>query len=510
MNILAALAGGLELPEVARSRDGISWNPHDHFWQFPCLSGIRSLNFGEVNPILSTQVGFSLKYLLMHYLSNFSVDHSVTGFNRIKALVKFAHNANDGPIRNITLEMVVAYRTTLGFRKEWYLGTMRGFFKSWLDLRLPGLDPKVVDWLGEVKLKGNIKGEAVRTLDPAKGAFSDIEFQGIISALNAKFATGELDLENYILVWLFMALGSRSVQLAALKVGDLRKVEASSGACSYLLHVPRAKQRGQSPRSEFKARKLVPEIGALLWGHAHALKEKWGHLAVDPDELPLFLNPNGEVGISGLEHHCNSEDLSRRLDGTFAVLAVRSERTNESLRITSRRFRYTRGTRAAAEGASELVIAELLDHSDTQNVGVYVESVPEILERIDKAMAIHLAPMAQAFAGQLIDGEGQAKRRGDPRSRIVGPKAPEKPVGSCGFFGYCGAAAPIACYTCRSFQPWRDGPHLEILKSLIADRDRVMAETGDATIANVNDRTILACAEVVRMCLDAVDSPVEE
>jgi len=437
------------------------------------------------------------------------MDHANNGFDRICAMIEHSHKKGDAPINAITLEMVMAYRTILDRRKEWYLGVMRGFFKKWVELRLPGLDSKVVTWLDEVRLKGNLKGEAVRTLDPTAGAFSDIEYQGIIAALNDQFAKGGIELEDYILVWLFLALGARAVNLAALKVRDIKKVNTSGGAPSYLLQVPRAKQRGKPPRSEFKVRKLVADVGALVDNYAQSVRTKWSHLLTNPEDLPLFIKLGGGVEFDGLEHHCNSDDLATRLEDIFEVLGVESERTNKPLRITTRRFRYTLGTRAAAEGASELVIAELLDHSDTQNVGVYLEAVPKILERIDKAMAIHLAPMAQAFAGQLIDNEAQAKRAGDPRSRIVGPEAPKKPFGSCGHFGFCGAAAPIACYTCRSFQPWRDGPHLEILKSLIAERERVLVETGDARIASVNDRTILACAEVVRMCNGVGISPVE-
>jgi hypothetical protein len=79
-------------------------------------------------------------------------------------------------------------------------------------------------------------------------------------------------------------------------------------------------------------------------------------------------------------------------------LSAISERTGETMKITPTRLRRTRGTRAAMEGHGVLVIAELLDHSDTQNAGVYVEARPEIVERIDKALALHLAPLAQAFA----------------------------------------------------------------------------------------------------------------
>lgn len=67
------------------------------------------------------------------------------------------------------------------------------------------------------------------------------------------------------------------------------------------------------------------------------------------------------------------------MKATLEKLAVTSERTGERIHITSRRFRRTVGTRAAEEGHGELVIAELLDHSDTQSVGVYVQATPAIV-----------------------------------------------------------------------------------------------------------------------------------
>ena len=123
------------------------------------------------------------------------------------------------------------------------------------------------------------------------------------------------------------------------------------------------------------------------------------------------------------------------------------------------------------------------------------------MDRIDRAIAMHLAPMAQAFAGVIIEDESQATRAGDPSSRICDPRfdATMRPMGNCGKHGFCGFLAPIACYTCVNFQPWLDGPHLAVLDYLIGERDRLASQT-DLRIASVNDRTIYAIAEVVRLC----------
>ncbi len=174
-----------------------------------------------------------------------------------------------------------------------------------------------------------------------------------------------------------------------------------------------------------------------------------------------------------------------------------SERSGRPIHLNPNRFRYTLGTNLASEGKGVYVIAEALDHSDTQNAGVYVKNIPDIVSRIDKAVALELAPYAQAFRGVLIPSEKQARRGNDPASRISNGNGN---VGSCGSHGFCGALAPLACYTCAHFQPWLDGPHEEVLDGLIQERDRVVELTGDLKVASANDRLIYAVSDVIHRC----------
>jgi len=83
-----------------------------------------------------------------------------------------------------------------------------------------------------------------------------------------------------------------------------------------------------------------------------------------------------------------------------------------------------------------------------------------------------------------------------------------RPMGNCGSHAFCSLMAPVACYTCRSFQPWQDGPHEAVRDFLLAERERLLHES-DARIASVNDRTILAIAEVVRQCRERTEAPGE-
>ena len=191
------------------------------------------------------------------------------------------------------------------------------------------------------------------------------------------------------------------------------------GRVAYTLKVPRVKQRNAHPRAEFKARPLVSQVGGPLLDYARRVRQRFEGRIDDANEAPMFPAKVAVEGAPGYAWHQTSKALSSGLNWSLSKLAVRSERTGGTLHITPVRFRRTFGTRAAQEGHGELVIAELLDHTDTQNVGVYVAAVPEIAARIDRAVAMALAPLAQAFKGVLITNEREATRGSDPSSRIV-------------------------------------------------------------------------------------------
>lgn len=490
-----------ELPALARTRSGVEFNPRADRWAYRDSAYNTSLDFTSLRGVTGAFV-VSAKLALLWYAENMSQPHLVNMFMRLAHFLRSIGAGQSLPLSEITSADLLNYKASLSDTTSWYLGSLSGLLQKWHDLGYPGVSNDAVALLKQLRTQGNRKGEAVLTHDPMLGPFTDIELQSIQAALDRAYADGEVGREVYLLAYLFMLLGQRAVQYAALKVRDVGVAHAKDGAPVYTLRVPRAKQRNQLSRTEFKDRVLIPKIGELLVQHANEIRVAFHSRLPDPSNAPLFpaKQPRARTP-NGFEFHRTSQALAESMERTLNKLNVMSERTGQPLHITATRFRRTVATRAAMEGHGELIIAELLDHTDTQNVGVYIEARPEIVERIDRAMAMHLAPMAQAFAGVLIDDESQASRAGDPASRVCDPRFDPsmKPMGSCGKHGFCGFLAPIACYTCVSFQPWLDGPHEAVLEYLIGERERLASRT-DLRIASVNDRTILAVAEVVRLC----------
>jgi hypothetical protein len=177
-----------------------------------------------------------------------------------------------------------------------------------------------------------------------------------------------------------------------------------------------------------------------------------------------------------------------------------------SFHVTPRRLRYSFATRLVEEGCSPLELADALDHTDLQHVMVYFNSRGQVVRQLDEAVALRLAPLASAFLGRLIPDKSSATRPDDPASSIrFGAADQEQPeIGSCGQVSSCGKNAPLACYTCARFEPWKNAPHEEVLGVLLQERRRRHAAGMDEKIVQIHDATIVAVAEVVRRCNDAV------
>ncbi|WP_028629268.1 site-specific integrase [Metapseudomonas resinovorans] len=447
---------------------------------------------------------YSVRRVLEFYSRTGAPSHARNIFNRI---LHYCEQMQDSELFSVA--SLISYRSSLNKKTEWYMGVLRGAIRQWSRLGYPGISDEVMALLDKWVLKGNEKGFAVQSMCPEDGPLTDIELQGVIAAVIDAFTEKRLSMEETCLSMILAMTGRRPGQIAALKIKDLISTEPGA----YWISFPRAKQRNTPWRSAFNRFAIVEDLWLLLQQQAEAVKKVFSEQAGRPlpkkvqDELPLFPVSHSLEVDSDVEALLGSDRLHIPTSGVYGAtvrvaktIAVISERTGAPIALNPNRFRYTLGTNLAREGRGELVIAEALDHSDTQNVGVYVRNIPEIVERIDKAVALQLAPLAQAFRGVLVASERDARRGDDPSSRISNGRAN---VGTCGSYGFCGALAPIACYTCAHFQPWLDGPHEEVLDRLIEERDRVRDNCGDLKIASTNDRLILAVSDVINRCKEA-------
>lgn len=481
---------------LVKTKAGYIFDSSTNNWAITEGVNRKIFNFSSVNA--SENFINEFKKVTAFYLENKSLSHANNIFSKTKMLINYS-GENVG---ELNIQHFLNYKASLKIQSQGVLSTIAGALKRWVELGYAGISNELYVLLNEIKLTGNPKGEAVATMDPINGPLSEIEYQALHDALELAYEKEEISVREYLLVRLFVSIGMRPIQYAGMKLSDLHISKGEEGNDIYLLRIPRAKKRSVS-RTHFLERKISEKIALRFEKQKKEVESQYAGFE-RLEDLPLFPSKREDGWAEELQkfkEHSTSFEISRELTNIVDRLRVMSERTNDILRVTSRRLRRTVGTRTAQEGHGALIIAEVLDHTDIQNVGVYVQVSEEIMARIDKAIALKMAPMAQAFKGILINDESNAVRGNDPASRIFAPKETGgfKPAGNCGSLNMCNFLAPLACYTCISFQPWLDGPHEQVLESLIANRERLNNISGQR-IAAIEDKTILAVAHVVSLC----------
>ena len=160
----------------------------------------------------------------------------------------------------------------------------------------------------------------------------------------------------------------------------------------------------------------------------------------------------------------------------------------------------------AEEGASLFHLAEVLDHSDTQNVRVYVETASSIADAAAMAIDSALGPLVRRFQGNIADSVDSLPLPIIPASapHLDTPYLDTGGIGLCGWdtpvHGPCRLLPPVSCYLCPSFTALSDGPHRQMLESI----DRFLRRSEP-----VNDPRILRQLEDVRSGIQEVIAQIE-
>ncbi|UIJ81941.1 site-specific integrase [Rhizobium leguminosarum] len=442
-----------------------------------------------------------MKWTLNISLQNKSFSHSSNLHNQFFLFYRLVLRDDDTIHDRIELSHILTFKGHLDAATEWKLGVVRILLRDMENLGFGIASSDALEYLSAATIRGNVKGTSIRTRDAEKGAFTDTELLAIQSALNDAYANGQINLDAYAITWLFLAYGPRPIQIAAMKEKDLIVSENGEGRV-YALRMPRAKQRGEKARDSFKTRYCGKQVGALLERVIENNERRRQRFGLDNGDCPMFIT-HSEGQLTGMRFHTTSGEIGKVVNNTIGHLT--------GMKTNAKRFRITLAQRAVDDGKDKHTVAELLDHSDTQNVEVYFEASPAMVLRLDRHLAMEMAPLAHAFAGVVVTTQQEARRGDDRSSRIFDRSLNNvtEALGTCGQMSFCGLAAPFACYTCRHFQPWIDGPHEEFMAALIADRDRLEAEGYSPKIYTIRDRTILAAAEVIQLCTAEKDIRAE-
>lgn len=486
----------LRLPETAFTRGGIAFWPNDDIWNWVDGPFHIYLDFRRFD-LPATVPCDSLKHTLLVFAKRNSASHLTNLFNAFVHF--FALREGSLPLSTVSAAEVSNYAACLENHQKGRLGTLNVLLQKWVSLGLPGVEPNCAVYLRERRKPGNAKGAAVRTRDPVNGPFSETEYMALYKAVDVAYGEGKARLWVSVLTRLLFACGGRISQYASLKIKDLVVRDGE-----FLVQLPQVKNREAHSRISVKEFNLSPQTGRLVQQYVNSLTSL-GHSAESalfPEAVVMTRGPRAARRLEAdlFFGHCTSASLSNIINAALKEVAPPTERLDfEPMPVAPKRFRYTFGTRLAEEGGSKAVIADRLGHVDLQNVEVYFEASPKIVENIDKAMEAQLAPLAQAFRGRLVEDEEYSTHKGAPGSRIIDFRIAKDPVGSCGGKGRgCAFNKPIACYTCFKFEPWLDAPHEKVLIRLQVERERWAS---DERLAAINDDAIRAVHEVMAECV---------
>lgn len=449
----------------------------------------------------------SFRQTLARYAEEMSDNHTCNMYFHFQRFIR------DMKTDEVDIYALKNWRAMLGEEHEWYLGALKGFLISWHEWGYSGVSEDVVDYLEELRLSGNVKGDAVVNRCPFTGAFTDNEMLALDEELIRLFKNDKINLATFTYVMLLKSTARRPIQLSHLKQCDIQKI-TEEGVTNYKLHIPRAKQRGIGFRGALKLVTITEELYLILLNLAQKNQEQMESvlkIKLTADQIalvPIFVDwvlldqfqQNGQFSLALLETdalHSSTTDLGGLLNSFVRQQFALSERTGDVIRISANRFKRTRGTNLGKKGLSAHIIAEALDHSDTQNVTVYSENTAETVQYIDEIMGAALAPLAAAFKGEIIEELSDGERGEDPTARI--PNAVNETVGACGTNDFC-TLGYEACYVCDKFRPLLYAPHDKFLDDLYKEKEFRLKKTGSVQFASTKDRLILAVENVVALC----------
>ena len=249
------------------SKDGYQFNLNAMDWHIGKDSKIHLDWVYELDESLREGAIKTLAYFAREQ----SGAHTVNMFYRMRHFVHLLH------LKTITSADLINYRGMLDKTHQWYLGTIRVFLKKWFDLGYPGIASETIELLISWRLGGNEKGQAVLSVDPENGPFSDFELSAIHDKLVEAYAEGKISSEAFAMTLTIANTGRRPRQIGDLKAGDVYQAKNKDGISTYFINFPRRKLRGINWRSQFRAYAITEDLWLALRKHIEKITRKLSH-----------------------------------------------------------------------------------------------------------------------------------------------------------------------------------------------------------------------------------------
>jgi len=467
--------------------------PSDFIWEKDvfCHVGHRNLDMTEALSLFAPPLKESFKQAALDFAAkgDYSSGKIISIFSSFNTSLKRFPAASLDTAWAAQALKTPSFATNTGANKRFLV-----FWKAYDDHAISNDALQLI-----AKTKGPQSTRNVLSDNPEKSWLSNDEYEALIASIWRHYEVGTFSTDRTLMLLLSMQYARRPRQLAQLKIKDFRIADPSdtSGLSGPMVSFPGVKdlkaEKGFRD-SKFEHHPLPDHLWNLFKIQRNNIKNLFEdnlgtHLTdSEIDNLPVFSSTHRiKSASSELEHHYRldwrhsldhqlfhlkaakvSNILTWRPNGHSEIDPPLSHRTGQPIVVSATRLRHTRARQLARKGVPRHVLSHWLGHTSELSLQAYYNDPAEDARALDEAMAPALMPLAMAFAGNLIDDEGQARYHNDPSSRLefaTGGKL--KGVGNCGKHSFCATTSvPIPCYRCRHFEPLVTAPHQEVLEAL--------------------------------------------
>lgn len=499
------------------TREGKTIDISGDKWILPIVTRDHTtLNFSKVSNL---QLRNALKYYVSDQISRVSTTAGYKVFQEVWRLV-LKYWGKDNIPENTKHHLIDLFENAINTQRarhklwmmynpiRWYIWCSDNISDStFSDAYAAELETMVIP--------GGPRGEAVRMSDPDMGPLHrSLELPLLITALKEDKSLEFENLQQKAVMALSLAFGRNPANLTYLRESDLVKLDPSRDDPCYIIRMPRIKKRFINPRDDLINEYLDPHFGRIL----ENLVEKNNLVSLsfngrdfsNPENRPLLISTGGNrVAMFSQDaeniFNMTSGDISRLMSAFIERHNIISPLTGELMHVTPRRLRYTLATGLAAEGISRRELARILDHTDTQHVGVYFDVAGKVVDHLDKAMAKKFSKYLNFFKGKLVNGDDDAVngRRDDKHLSFIAEQNTSDQagigIGVCGESKVCHLDPPYSCYLCPKFQPYRHANHEHVLECLLEDRKERLKKYENARLGIQLDEVIAAVAQVAQL-----------
>ncbi|MBL7760870.1 MAG: site-specific integrase [Sediminibacterium sp.] len=304
-----------------------------------------------------------------------------------------------------------------------------------------------------------------------------------------------IEFRNNVIFHLAFELAPRPIQIHSLSIEDMDEViSASTNEDYFSLWLPMAKKIGTN-KVEKRVRKITNQLGQKI----STLIEENKRFFLNTPLSPIFINPTRLSNGKSADPRLNVREIS-------SIILEEMKQLGFGKGDGATLLRHHLAQSLADQGASAETIAEILGHNSTVPARAYIAATPAIAEIKTRALGkneTYSNIMKMLLTGDIISKAGSIKERwvkGMIGSQYIGG------IGVCGLSPdtSCPKNPVYACYTCKKFQPFREGIHNEV-KEQLQKQVQYFVDIAEKGIALDHNRTV----SQLERTIEAVDATID-